>query len=109
VTSALEGGGWSALRHGRFVPGKEPVPTVQEVGWAPGPVSTVAKYLAPTGFDPRTLQSVASRVSTASPTLICQQSVCHIILEIEKKISTTESPVEHCKKIHNKISFQLVD
>jgi hypothetical protein len=31
-------------------PGKDPVPTVQEAGWAPGPVWTGAENLAPTGF-----------------------------------------------------------
>jgi hypothetical protein len=37
LTSALEGGEWSASRPGRDLPpGKEPpVPTVQEAGWAP--------------------------------------------------------------------------
>jgi hypothetical protein len=40
LTSALEGGEWSASRSGRALPpGKEsPVPTVQEAGWAPEPV-----------------------------------------------------------------------
>jgi hypothetical protein len=47
---ALEGGGWSELRPGRFTPGKDPVPTVQEAGWAPGPVWTCAKNLVPTGI-----------------------------------------------------------
>jgi hypothetical protein len=32
VTSALEGGGWSAPHPGRFTPGKDPVPIVQEAG-----------------------------------------------------------------------------
>jgi hypothetical protein len=31
-------------------PGKDPVPIVQEAGWAPGPVWTFAKNLAPTGI-----------------------------------------------------------
>jgi len=31
-----------------FTPGKDPVPIVQEAGWAPGPVSTGAENLAPT-------------------------------------------------------------
>ena len=31
-------------------PGKEPVPIVQEAGWAPGPVWTGAENLAPTGI-----------------------------------------------------------
>jgi hypothetical protein len=40
LTSALEGGEWSASRPGRALPqGKEPtVPIVQEAGWAPEPV-----------------------------------------------------------------------
>ena len=43
-------------------PGKEPVPIVQEAGWAPGPVWTGAENLArPPGFDPRSVQPVASR------------------------------------------------
>jgi hypothetical protein len=49
-TSALGGGGWSAPRLGRCTPGKVPVPIVQEARWAPGPVWTCAKNLAPTGI-----------------------------------------------------------
>jgi len=30
-----------------FTPGKDPVPNVQEAGWAPGPVWTGAENLAP--------------------------------------------------------------
>ena len=33
-----------------FIPGKDPVPIVQEAGWAPGPVWTGAENLAPTGI-----------------------------------------------------------
>jgi len=44
-----------------FTSGKDPVPIVQEAGWAPGPVWTGAENLAPPGFDPRTVQPVASR------------------------------------------------
>ena len=62
MTTALEGGEGSALRPGRSLPpGKNPVPIVQEAGWAPGPVWTRAQYLDPTGFDPWTVQPVASR------------------------------------------------
>jgi len=31
-----------------FTPGKDPVPIVQEAGWAPGPVWTGVENLAPT-------------------------------------------------------------
>jgi len=44
-----------------FAPGKDPVPTVQEAGWVPGPVWRGAENLAPPGFDPRAVQPVASR------------------------------------------------
>ena len=37
------------------------VPIVEEVGWTPGSVWTGVENLAPPGFDPRTVQPVASR------------------------------------------------
>jgi hypothetical protein len=39
----------SGQRHA-FYPGKDPVPIVQEAGWAPGPVWTGAENLVPTGI-----------------------------------------------------------
>jgi hypothetical protein len=44
-----------------FAPGKDPVPVVQEAGWAPGAVWTGAENIALTGIDLRTVQPVASR------------------------------------------------
>ena len=41
-------GGVSVTPLPLFTPGKDPVPIVQEAGWAPGPVWTSAKNLAPT-------------------------------------------------------------
>jgi hypothetical protein len=62
MTTALEAGEGSASRPGRSLPsGKEPVPIVQEAGWAPGPVWTGAENLAPSGIRSRTVQLVASR------------------------------------------------
>ena len=49
-TSALDGGWWSTPRPGRFTPGKDPVPIVQEAGWDPEPVWTGAENLAHTGL-----------------------------------------------------------
>ena len=43
MTAALEGGEWSAARPGRTLPWEEPVPILQEAGWAPGPVWTGGK------------------------------------------------------------------
>ena len=45
------GGGWSTPRPDRFTPGKDPVPIVQEVGWAPvGRSGRVRKISPPTGI-----------------------------------------------------------
>jgi len=50
-------------RHGPAAPypRERPGTIVQEAGWASGPVWTGAEYLAPPGFDPRTVQPVGSR------------------------------------------------
>jgi len=62
MTTALEGGEGLSSRPGRFTPEKDPVPIVQEAEWAPGPVWTGAENLSPPpGFDPRTVQPLASR------------------------------------------------
>jgi hypothetical protein len=50
--------GWAPAA---FTPRKDPVPIVQEAGWAPEPVWIGAENLVPPGFDPRTHQPVASR------------------------------------------------
>ena len=55
------GWGVSVTPRPLFTPGKDPVPIVQEAGWAPGPVWTGAENLDPPGFDPRTVKLVASR------------------------------------------------
>jgi len=42
MTAALEWGEWSAARPGRtFTHGKDPLPTLQEAGWTPGPVTYI--------------------------------------------------------------------
>ena len=44
-----------------LTPGKDPVPIVQEAEWAQGRPGHVRKISPPPGFDPRTVQPVASR------------------------------------------------
>jgi len=53
--------GWSTPRPGRFTPWKDPVPIVQEAGWASGPVWTGAENPPSPGFDPRAVQPITSR------------------------------------------------
>ena len=50
MTTALEGGKGQRHAPAALYPGKDPVPIVQEAGWAPGPVGIGAENLAPTGI-----------------------------------------------------------
>ena len=53
--------GWVVhLTYRTFYPReRDPISIVLEDGWAPGPVWTGMKNLAPPGFDPHTVQPVA--------------------------------------------------
>ena len=55
--------GWvvSSTLRPQLTPGKDPVPIVQEAGWAPGPVWKDAENLAPIAIRARTVQPVVSR------------------------------------------------
>jgi hypothetical protein len=50
MTTALEGVRGQRHALAALYPGKDPVPIVQEAGWAPGSVWIGAENLAPTGF-----------------------------------------------------------
>jgi hypothetical protein len=53
--------GWLTPRPGRFTPReRDPVPIVQEAGWPQGRSEQVRKILHSSGFDPHTVQPVAS-------------------------------------------------
>jgi hypothetical protein len=55
------GRGVSFMPRPFFFSGKDPLPILQEAVWAPKPVGKVRKISPPPGFDPRTVQPVASR------------------------------------------------
>ena len=54
------GWGVSITPRQHITPGKDPVPIVQEAGWASGPVWTGAENLAPPGFDPLTVRHIGT-------------------------------------------------
>jgi hypothetical protein len=60
-SSALDGVGGQRHALAALSPGKRPLPIVQEAGWTQGQSWRVLKISLLPGFDPRTLQSVASR------------------------------------------------
>jgi len=61
----LEEGGWSMPCPGHFIPERDPAPTTQEAGWAPGLVWTGAENIAPHGFDPQTVEPTTSYATLA--------------------------------------------
>jgi len=61
LTSVRDGVGWSTPRPSHFTPGKDPVPIVKEAGWTG---TEKRKYIAPTGFEPRTIQPAIPGPST---------------------------------------------
>ena len=62
MTMAVEGGEGSALRPGRSLPpGKAGYPMYRRLGGPQGRSGQVRKISPPPGFDPRTVQPVASR------------------------------------------------
>ena len=62
LTLALDGGGWSTPRPGRFTPGKETrYPFYRRLGGPQGRSGRLRKISPPPGFDPRTVQHIESR------------------------------------------------
>ena len=62
LTSALDGGGWSTPRPGRFTPEKETrYPLYRRLGGPQGRFGRVRKISPPPAFDSQTVQPVASR------------------------------------------------
>jgi hypothetical protein len=70
-------------------PGKrDPVPMVRESEWASGSVWTAGKKIPPPGFDPRTVQSVASRYTYCNiPALFQKLYVCSIKFSVSTLLS----------------------
>jgi hypothetical protein len=57
LTSALDGGGWSTPRPGRFTPAKDTrYPLYKKMGGPQGRSGRVRKISPPPGFDPRIVQ-----------------------------------------------------
>jgi len=89
LTWALDGVGGQRHAPTALLPGKDPEPTVQETGWAPGLVSKGAENLSLHGFDPRTVQPPASRYTDgAIPARLKINVVIFILVETTRKYCT---------------------
>jgi hypothetical protein len=104
MTAALEGGEWSAARPDpHFTPGKDPVPIVQEAGWAPGLVWTGGKS-RPTGIFFKCVYSFISgyNVVTFNRLMIDLSSLIDfevIVLCEFRKESVSSCPISYCPGI----------
>jgi hypothetical protein len=77
VNLGAKWGGLLTSRLGRFIPGKEPVPSVYEAGYLQGRIERLQKTSPLLGFDPRTAQPVASRYTVcAIPALFNNSALC---------------------------------
>jgi hypothetical protein len=61
LSPALDGGGWLTPQPGPFNPRTSSVPIVWETGWPQARWGQVHENPPTPGFDPRTVQSIASR------------------------------------------------
>ena len=61
LTSALDGGGWLRPRPGRFTPENDPYTLYRRLGGPQDWSGRVWNNSSPRGFDPWTVQPVASR------------------------------------------------
>ena len=82
------GWGVSVTPRPLFTPGKDPVPIVQEAGWAAGPVWTGAENLAPTGI--RSPDRPARSQSAIPPTLPYPQII--VVMDSTNEFRPTTAP-----------------
>ena len=61
LTSALDGDAWLTPNRGRFTPGKDAVPILRRLGGPQSRSGRVRKNSHTPGFEPMTVQPVASR------------------------------------------------
>ena len=80
-----------------FTPGKDPVPIVQEAGWARGPVWTATEYLAPTGIrspDRPTRSQSLYRLRYKGPKISCPSQIPHRAPWDRTRPSTSNEPFQ---------------
>ena len=97
-------------RPGHFTLGKDPVPIVQEGGWAPGPAWTGAEILAPTGIQtpgrPARSQSLY-RLHYRCPLFWYISISLFFQVDFSKMFSSPKS-CTHCLYPSNKAHFQTI-
>ena len=88
-----------------FTSGKNPVPIVQEAGWATGPVWTGAENLVPSGFDPRTVQPVASRYTVYAT----RPTAAYMFIRYSLYLACRDSAVNQLSTIFEHVRLKPID
>jgi hypothetical protein len=115
LTSALEGGGWSAPRPGRFTPGKDTrYPLYRRLGGPQGRSGRMGKISPPPGFDPRNVQPVASRYTDRRQTATDESvseffSLFMSLASTNKQTHLLQSPSTNKYTYYTDIFFALSD
>ena len=81
-TLALDGGGWSTPRPGRFTSGKTWYPLYMRLGGPQGWSGQMRKISAPPGFHPRTVRPIVSRYTDyaiPAPWALCTHLNEHLL------------------------------
>ena len=90
MTTALEGGEWSAARPGRSLPpGKNRYPFCRRLGGPQGR-SGRAENLVPTGIRSRTVQPVVSRYTDWAMVTMWEPKISHTDTLLRKKENETK-------------------
>jgi hypothetical protein len=86
LTSALDEGGCSSPRPGRFTPGKQTrYPLYRGLGGPQGRSGRVLKISPPPGFDPRTVQPVASHYTDCATPAHDKDVICRVLSKSSDK------------------------
>jgi hypothetical protein len=92
LTSALDEGSWSTPRPGRFTPEKQTrYPLYRRLGGPQCRSGRGLKISSPPGFDPRTVQPVASRYTENAIIYVCIYTYAYIYMLLYIPIQTYAS------------------
>ena len=103
-TSALEWGGWQHHAPASLPPGKDPVPIVQEAGWASGTVWTGTESFSPSGIQTPDREARSESLYRLS---YPGQFRAHI-LDMKKPHSVTIYSLNDEPFLRNPIKFHLI-
>ena len=104
MTTALEGGEGSVSRPGRSLPpGKTRYPLYRRLGGPQGLSGQVRKISPPPGFDPRTVQPVASRYTDYAT----RPTNCVCVCWTDANITVTESQTQAAKYSKVQLAYKF--